>query len=368
MITYKNLMFQVRTQAENTDVGAGDRVLSILPLNHLLELTCGFLGVLFPGGTICFANTLFPHELAECMQDRKIRAMLGVPLLYRSIQSGIERRIQNAPVRTRILFRLAWLLAGILPWNGVRRRLFRRIHQTFGGRLRILVSGGAPLSRPVSRFLERIGMPILQGYGLTETSPVVSLNMPCANRPGSVGRPLPGVEVRIQDGEILTRGPHVMKGYYRNEPLTREVIDAEGWFHTGDLGRIDADGFLYVTGRRKSLIVLGGGKKVQPEEIEAVLVESPKIQEICVLGRTACRGPNQGQEEVCAVIVPAEGVSLPEIEAEIRRLGAEFAPFKRPSRIHVYPEELPKTTTRKVKRNVLGEWLAEIEAGERNHA
>jgi long-chain acyl-CoA synthetase len=219
-------------------------------------------------------------------------------------------------------------------------------------------------------FFARIGAPIYLGYGLTETSPVVSVNTPKANRAGSVGRPLAGVRVRIQndenhpDGEILTAGPHVMKGYYRQPDLTASVIDPHGWFHTGDLGRIDEDGFLYITGRIKNVIILSSGKKVNPDEVEAVISKSELIKEVCVVGAISSDGLTAGTEEVCAIIVPIEEVvreseDIDEaIGAEVRRLYNELAPYKRPSRICVRLEDLPKTTTRKVKRAVLLEWLA----------
>jgi len=169
------------------------------------------------------------------------------------------------------------------------------------------------------------------------------------------------------EGEILTRGPHVMKGYYKRPDLTAEVIDEEGWLHTGDLGRIDADGFLYITGRIKNLIVLGGGKKVHPEEVEAVLARGATVKEVCVLGRRSRDGISQGTEEVCVIAVPSDtlirrwhdqtGSMEQEIRREFEQLAKDLAPYKRPSRVVVHHDELPKTAAGKIKRRLVAQWL-----------
>jgi len=355
MISDRGLMFQIHALAESFDIRPGDQLLSVLPLNHLLELTCGFLAMLYRGATICFAQTLFPHELSAMLRERRVRVWLGVPLLFRSVRLAIERKLAEAPPLQRMAFRLAWQLSGVLPSRRIRARLFRSIHRQFGGKLEILVSGGAPLEIETARFMHCIGLPVLEGYGLTETSPAIALNTPKEHRIGSVGRPLPGAEVEIRGGEILTRGDHVMLGYFHDEALTREVIDEDGWLRTGDLGRVDGDGFLYVHGRRKSLIVLGGGKKVQPEEVEAVVERLPGVAEACVVG---CETPgSRGFEEVCAVVVPVEGANSEQILASLKAQLESVAAFKRPTLVRFREEPLPRTTTRKVRRNRVKEWL-----------
>ena len=216
--------------------------------------------------------------------------------------------------------------------------------------------------------LNALGFRVLQGYGLTETAPVVSVNTLTDYRYGSVGRPLPGVEVKIEkcspgdrEGEILTRGPHVMKGYFGNPAKTAEVMNG-GWFHTGDLGYLDKDGFLFISGRKKSMIVLGGGKKVFPEEVEMVMGASPYIKEVCVMPRTAEKGLRKGHEEVYALVVPdterlaQDGFTGADagrraIASEIDRLGRELAPYKRIVSFDISSEELPKTATRKIRRD-----------------
>jgi len=244
--------------------------------------------------------------------------------------------------------------------------MFANVRKAMGmENVRYLVSGGAALAPWASDFMERLGLPILQGYGLTETSPVISVNRLTDTRNESVGPPIPGFEVRIDDpdddgnGEILVRGPSVMKGYYENPEATREVISEDGWFHTGDLGKIDSEGMLYVTGRAKNLIVTAAGKNVYPEEIEAVVGQNPCIQEMVVYGH---HNEATGREEVHAVIVPnydvldAEKPHITEGELEafmreqVRTECAKLADYKRIKRFELREEELPKTTTRKVKR------------------
>ncbi|MFN0009250.1 MAG: AMP-dependent synthetase/ligase [Planctomycetota bacterium] len=330
-ISYGSLAFQADCFERAFDLSEDEVFLSMLPLNHLFELTCGLLSVLNAGGQVAYCESLFPDEIAEAMRERRATRMLTVPIFLRALRRGLEAKIGSADAPA----------AGLLD--------------AFGGRLAAFHSGGAPLERGVAEFFERLGLRVFEGYGLTETSPVIATNLPGLSRMGSVGLPLPRTEVKIADGEILVRGPHVMLGYHEQDELTREVIDPDGWFHTGDLGRIDDDGYLYVTGRLKSLIVLPTGKKVQPEEVEAVLAASPFIKEVCVLGCDAGSG-----EEVQAVAVPSETLlaragtdteKLREaIEADFAERARVLAAFKRPARIHVFARELPRTTTGKVRR------------------
>ncbi len=378
MITFRNLIFEAKTLAQVVGVGSDDSFLSILPLNHLLELSGGLLSVLYAGGTVCYAQSLYPQDILQLIQERQITAILGVPLFFKTLYNSIQKEVIHGATLKRLWFQAAMTLAQRLPWQMARRIIFFPLHQKFGGKLRIFISGGASLDVDVASFFEQIGLPIIQGYGLTETGPVICVNTPKANRIGSVGRPLPGVEVKIDfqekeqtQGEVLTRGPHVMKEYYKSEDLTQEVLDQDGWFRTGDLGIIDANGFLYITGRIKNLIVLGGSKKVNPEEVEAVLSKSLAIQEICVVGRLAKHGIKKDTEEVCAVVVPSDSLKqqlqtkpdalLAEIEQEIANLATNLASYKRPSRIFMHLDALPKTSSRKVKRPLVLEWLNTLE-------
>lgn len=389
MISEGNLVFETSLLADRFGVTAADRLVSVLPLNHLLELTGGLLAVLHAGATVSYSAGLSPQDLSQALREQHATAMIGVPLLFRMMKEGIEKQLRAAGGVKRAFIERLFAIAPSVPSAALRRALFRPLHAKLGGSLRVFVSGGAPLDPEVRTFFDRIGIPTLEGYGLTETSPVVSVNTLRERRPGSVGRPVPGVEIRIaaadaedsgtradagglavgEEGEVLVRGPNVMLGYYKRDDATREAIDGRGYFHTGDLGRVDDAGYLYITGRLKNLIVLGGGKKVHPEEVEAVLSKSTLVREVCVLGQESKGKIRSGTEEVWAVVVPAEAL-LPEfaedpkavqarIEQELTTLARELAVHKRPAHFAVRAEELPKTPTRKVKRKLVQAWLAD---------
>jgi len=258
-----------------------------------------------------------------------------------------------------------------------------------GGRLRVCISGGAALAAETMEFFFAIGIPVLEGYGLTETSPVICLNRPGEERPGSVGKPVPGVEVKIgEQGEVLTRGPHIMRGYYHDDAATREAL-RDGWFHTGDIGRIDDSGRLYITDRLKDLLVLAGGKKVAPQPIEARLKQSPLVHEAVLLGDkrpyvVGLVSPNVatleavGKERGWQWSTREQLVALPEVrklfEAEISGLNATLAPFETIKRFAILDEELSQengalTATLKVKRRVVTQRYAEtIESLYAGHA
>lgn len=365
--TYGNLLYQVRTFRKVMLNDSHCATVSILPLSHLFELTAGFLGMLYGGGRVCYCNSLLPHEIVAAMRDQQVTCMVTVPLFLKLFAAAIRKQIDKQPLWRRSIFIVLCRLSGSLPL-AVRRCLFRKLHRCFGGKLEYFVSGGAPLDSSTLSFFESIGIPVYQGYGLAETSPVIASNGPTANRAGSVGKPLPGIEVKTAgDGEILTRGPHVMRGYFGNEELTQSVIDKDGWLHTGDIGHLDGDGFLYITGREKNVIVLGSGKKVQPEELEAVLFEHPYIEEGCVVGAIAHAGLMKDSEEVCAIAVATdEAIRRCAARAEdlgdtirhiVEQRALKFAPGKRPTRIVLRTESLPRTATRKIRRPNVRQWL-----------
>ena len=379
MTSFANVLFQI--QDFRTVMGNDEHevCVSILPLNHLFELVVGLLGVLYGGGRVCYCSSLFPQDITAAMRDQSVTCMITVPLFLKLLRNGIQRELRRSSRMSQRLFAACYAMAPLLP-IGLRRRLFARVHTSFGGRLRYFVCGGAPLESDIGDFFARLGVPVYQGYGMAEASPVISTNRAGANRPGSVGRPMPGVEVSIQEdgegagrGEILTRGPHIMKGYYNRDDLTQQVVDDDGWLHTGDIGYLDADGYLYVSGRAKNLIVLGSGKKVQPEELEEKLFDSPLIKEGSVLGRVASgSGLLAGTEEVWAVVVPSDEAKLAYanrtatlrevVTKEVQQTAQHFADYKRPRRIIVRMDELPKTSTRKVRRVELHQWLDREEA------
>ncbi len=355
-ITLGNLLHQVRAVDAAIGRQGRERFLSVLPLCHLYELICGLLVPMVRGAVISYpaTETLLPTELARIMKSQRITSLVGVPLLYRALLRGIDAQLRRAPRAARLVVAVAGAIAAGIPVPAIRRLLHAPVLRAFGGSLRALYSGGAALDVDVARGFERMGLPICQGYGLSETSPVIATNSLRAYRIGSVGRPLPGVEVRVSnEGEIQTRGPHVMRGYVDRPDLTAAVLDDQGWLRTGDLGHLDTDGFLFVTGRAKDVIVLGGGKKVYPDEVEQVLAQHAGFAEVCVLGVAA----RHGNEEVCAVVVPA-GATMLDPEAEVAHALAAIAMFKRPTRIVVRHEPIPRTTTRKAKRAALAAWVA----------
>jgi long-chain acyl-CoA synthetase len=290
--------------------------------------------------------------------------------------SGIIKEVQKQTQLKQRIFRFLFKLSHFLLKFNISAGwlFFAGIHQKFGKNFKCFVSGGAPLDITLEKDFNALGFIILQGYGLTETAPVICVNTYKRRRYGSVGRPLKGVKVEIlkenpqaKEGEVIVYGLNVMKGYFNNLEKTEEVLK-EGWFHTGDIGYLDKDGFLYISGRIKNLIVLGGGKKVFPEEIEQVMSESPYIKEICVIGKKAKEGLKAGTEEVFAVIVPnLEKFNAEErkdksllgakIHAELNRLSENLAEYKRISDFMLYFEELPKTSTRKIKRKLIEELL-----------
>ena len=365
--TYGNLLYQIRSFRTVMLNDSHCTTVSILPLSHLFELTAGFLGILYGGGRISYCNSLLPHEIVASMQEQQVTCMVTVPLFLKLFAVAIRKQLDKQAFFKRNVCEFLRRLSPAFPME-LRRRIFRKIHRRFGGQLEYFVSGGAPLDKNTLDFFESIGIPVYQGYGLAETSPVIASNGPLGNRAGSVGKPLPGIEVRsAEDGEILTRGPHVMRGYFGNDELTNSVIDSDGWLHTGDIGYLDGDGFLYITGRSKNVIVLGSGKKVQPEELEAVLFEHPDIEEGCVIGAIAQDGLMKDCEEICAIAVASEeavrrcserGEDLGDtIQNAIEHRAEMLAPGKRPTRIVLRTESLPRTSTRKIRRPSVRQWL-----------
>ena len=367
--TYGNLLYQIRAFSKVMLNDSHLATVSILPLSHLFELTAGFLGVLYGGGRVCYCNSLLPHEIVTAMRAQRVTCMVTVPLFLRLFARAIRKEIEKQPLWRRSVFNVFSRVSLLLPLQQ-RRRLFARLHSNFGGQLEYFVCGGAPLDIGTANFFESIGLPVYQGYGLAETSPVIATNGPTANRTGSVGKPLPEIEVKTGDGgEILTRGPHVMRGYFGNDELTASVIDADGWLHTGDIGHLDRDGFLFISGRKKNVIVLGSGKKVQPEELEAVLFEHPDIEEGCVVGVVATEGLMKDSEEVCAIAVASDQAvrrcaeHSEDLDDTVRRVieqqALKVSPGKRPTRIIVRTEPLPRTATRKIRRPNVHQWLSE---------
>ncbi len=337
------------------------RILSILPMNHLFEMTVGFSTFLNFGFSVYYTQSLKPKDILGTMRDKKIQFMIVVPAFLKLLKTAIETEIKNTSKTTQLIFKMMFNLSKFIPCRMIKKIMFKKIHKNFGGSFLGCISGGAPLDVNVGEFFERIGLEIYQGYGLSETSPVVSVNTDKLRDLASVGAPLKSFEVRIdkETGELQLKGPAVMKGYHNQPDLTASVIDSDGWLHTGDIAKIHKNGHIYITGRIKNMIVLSGGKKVFPEEVESVLEKSDYFAEVCVIGVSRCFGAKDGTEDIGAVIVPTEELinkyddetlnNL--IKDEVKRLCIQLTPYKRPINIVVSKQALPKTSTRKLKRN-----------------
>ena len=388
MLTHANFISNLQACKSLIDVGETDVLLSFLPLSHVFERLGGHYVPLFSGAKIAYAESTF--TVAQNMKDVAPTVMLSVPRLYETMHERILRAVQEgSPLKQKIFH---WgvsvgsavssaIQQGRKPspilqlQQGIADKLvFAKLKAATGGRLRFFVSGGAALPQSIAEFFHAAGILILEGYGLTETSPVISMNHPGKWKFGTVGVPVPGVEVQIaEDGEILTRGPHVMKGYFNNEVETAEVIDKDGWFHTGDIGIIDADGFIKITDRKKNIIVLSNGKNVAPQPIESALVQSPFISQIMVIGSE--------RKNLAALIVPnfdalkawasENGADTGDlsamlqtrevqqhIQSEIRSRLTDFADFEQVRRFTLLEKEFSQeademTPTLKLKRNVI---------------
>ncbi len=358
MLTHRNIASNVVGTSCHVAINQDDVLLSVLPLHHTYEATAGFLTALYQGATICYAESL--RRVAENLRETKASVMLGVPALfeamYRRIRTGIEEKGSGKFALAKGVASLSEL---VLRRN-VRRTVFHTLHERFGGALRLMISGGAAINPAVSKGYRELGIDFIQGYGLTEYSPILSVNRVDNFKDGSVGHPLPGAEIRIVKDEIVVRGPCVMKGYFRNDAATSDAIK-DGWLYTGDLGYVDKAGFLYITGRKKSVIVTPNGKNVHPEELEALLIESPFVLECLVWG-----GPEEDPSltEVQALVVPDtqefdqsfgpdqydEAKITEVISEEVRKLNKEVANYKRIKKFVLRHEEFEKTTTRKIKR------------------
>lgn len=370
LTSYGNLISQVNSFRRLMRIDSDTRCVSILPLNHLFELATTFLGVLNGGGKVCYVNSLMPQEIAVAMKREKVTCMVVVPLFLKLIAKSIRAEVAKQSKFKHAIFKALVRFAPALP-PPLRRKLFRQVHTRFGGELKYFVCGGAPLDVGLIRFFEALGIIIYQGYGMAEASPVIATNTIDANKPGSVGRPLPDVEITIdgcaEQGEILARGPNIMNGYFDNPELSRKIIDADGWLHTGDIGYVDRDGYLFINGRKKNIIVLGSGKKVHPEELEEILFDHPAIKEGCIVGIDSVQGLTADSEEICAVVVPADDLQEQytavdselklQIEDIIAIQSRKLASWKKPAKIVLRQSDLPKTATRKVKRQVVKQQL-----------
>ncbi len=335
-------------------------LLSIVPMNHLFEMTVGFSTFLNFGCSLYYTPSLKPKDILSIMKEKRVQFMIVVPAFLKLLKTTIESELNSESKIEQLKFNLKFHIAKFVPSYRIKKFMFRKVHDKFGGRFMGCISGGAPLDINVGKFFQRIGIRVFQGYGLSETSPVASINVDRHSDIASVGRPIKSFEAKVdsETGELLLKGPSVMKGYHNQPELTKEVIDEDGWFHTGDIAEIKNGGHIYITGRIKNMIVLSGGKKVFPEEVEAILEKSPLFSEVCVFGLSRTFGSKDGTEEIAAVIVPKQELidkynddELGKaVRAEVKQLSTHLTAYKRPVNIIVSKSPLPRTATNKVKR------------------
>jgi len=374
MLTHKNIMSNVMTGAALFEFGPSDMFLSVLPIHHMFECVAGFLAPFSKGARITYAESLKSFKLIQNMVETHTTILIGVPMLYQLFYDGIMREVDEKGPFFKTLFNIlaftSWMFRSFLRIN-IGRLLFGTVHKKLGGSFRFWVSGGAAIDPDLLHNFDLMGFTIIQGYGLTESSPVISACTLEKNRYGSVGRPIPGVSVKIVNGEILATGPNIMQGYYKMKEETDKVL-MDGWLYTGDVGYIDRNGYLYITGRIKDVIISSSGLNVYPDEIEFELNKVPYIKESCVIGRKVKSGIKKGSEEVFAVVSPnieyfeKMGLSTEEnsvhnaIADSIQELNEKLPLHKRISGVEVRYSEFPKTSTRKIKRYMVRKEMEEL--------
>jgi long-chain acyl-CoA synthetase len=374
MLTHNNLLSNVMAAKQVIRVDETDTLLSFLPLCHSFERMAGHFLAISAGATVAYAEST--ETVADNLGEVKPTLMTSVPRLFEKIYARV---IENANTGSALKKKISGGLN--FRYNLATKLVFSKLHQRVGGRLRFFVSGGAPLPKEIAEFFYKAGILILEGYGLTETSPVIAVNREEKFKFGSVGPAVPGVEVKIaDDGEVLTRGPHVMKGYYKNPEATAESIDEDGWLHTGDIGMLDDEGMLYITDRKKNIIVTSGGKNVTPATIENLLVTSPFIEQSMVIGDkrnylTALIAPNF---DALKKYADENGISHSDfkelltnekiyaaVDADVQNLTKDLARFEQIKKFTLMPKEFTiedgeLTPTLKVKRKVVMEKYADI--------
>jgi long-chain acyl-CoA synthetase len=366
MLTHANFLGEVEAVFNWIDIGPSDAILGVLPMFHVLAQMGNLMLPLVKGARVVYLETLNTTELLRALQERKITAFAVVPQFFYLIHQRIFEEIKKRGVVTENVFRDLMRLNRALRSVGINagRVFFGKVHHTLGDNMRYLITGGSRFDPEIARDFGDLGIDILQAYGLTETTAAVFANSPSSNVIGSVGKALKGVEAKIvgtqpqedgapASGEVVLRGPVVMKGYWNRPDATAAAL-RDGWFYTGDLGYFDAFGNLFLTGRTKEIIVLSNGKNIYPEEVEAHYLKSPYIKELAVIGLEG----KAGEDRLHAVIVPnfdvlrqRKMVNAKEvIRFDIESLSQQIASTKRIGSYEIWQEDLPRTTTRKIKR------------------
>jgi long-chain acyl-CoA synthetase len=371
VLTHRNFASLVPKLAASFDFGVGDGLLSVLPLHHTFEFSAGMLTPFSRGAEVTYLDELTTDRLGEVLESGHVTAMIGVPALWTLFHRKITQELTAKPAIVEQGIRALMSAHGALRNRqnvNLGKILFWPVHRKFGGRIKFLVSGGSALTDDVHRAFHDLGFDLAEGYGLTEAAPVLSVQAPGNKRiPGSVGRALPGIELRIENpdndgiGEVCARGPNVMPGYFADREATEATL-REGWLYTGDLGRLDADGQLYLVGRKKDVIIDANGKNTYPDELEELYGDHPSIKELSVVGLP----DDAGGEMVGCLCVPEYGERRreevrAELEEHFRRVSAELAFHRRIKVLRFWDADLPKTSTRKVKRKLVVDELRKLE-------
>ena len=362
MLSHKNIVSNIMDIASVIKVDETDRFLSFLPLHHTFECTVGFLYPISKGSSIAFCEGI--RHIADNIKEFQVTAMISVPILYetmyKKILKGIEKKGKLDTVKKGIKISQFLLKFGI----DIRKKLFKEIHDNLGGKARLLVAGGAALDSETEKGFNAFGFTMYQGYGLTETSPVIASEDDKYQRLGSIGKAFPSLDVKVINqneegiGELVVKGPSVMLGYYNNEESTKETIDEDGWLHTGDLAKIDKDGYIFISGRKKFVIVLKNGKNIYPEELETLINKIEGVSESFVYGKLQ----DDGDYKICCKIVydkelveeiynTTDKENLKEILwKEVKKVNKTMPTYKYIREISVTDIPLIKTTTQKIKR------------------
>lgn len=364
MLSHKNIASNLMDISSVLKVREDDRFLSFLPLHHTFECTTGFLLPLSVGASIAFCDGI--RHIAENIKEYDITFMVSVPVLYENMCKKIMKSIKDQGKGTTVNVGMKVSNALLKVGLDIRGKLFKQVHDSLGSKLRLLVAGGAALDPDTEKTFNSLGINMVQGYGLTESSPVIAVEDDKYKKIGSIGKALPTLDVKIDKpneegiGELLVKGPTIMLGYYENEEATKETIDKEGWLHTGDLAKIDKDGFIFITGRKKFVIVLKNGKNVYPEELEILINKIAGVKECFVYGKPE----DDGDYKISAKIVYDKEIMKDiygveeekdikeKLWKEVKTINKTMPKYKYIKGITITEEELIKTTTRKVKRNV----------------
>jgi len=367
MLSQKNIASNLMAMTSMIKIEPEDRFLSVLPIHHKYECTCGLLCPLYAGGSAHYARSL--KTVVDDLQKVKATILLGVPLLYDKMFKKIYKGIQEDKVKSKIVPPLISLtnIFQSFGWKSSKKLIFKELHHKFGGQIRLFIAGGAAPDPKVAKGLRNLGFNFVQGYGLTETSPIVALNRLYSFKDNAAGLPLPGLDVKINMpnekgiGEIYIKGDSVMLGYYKNQKLTDDTFD-NGWFKTGDIGFFDEDGFLHINGRQKNVIISKSGENIFPEEIEDILNRNPFVQECMVYGEQ-----DDKHSEIIAVQIVTDAEAFieyseknkititPELVNEIiseavKETNKELSSSKQIRKFYVRDSEFEKTTTQKIKR------------------